>query len=184
MMTLDELLGNETQTTTAADRFPSYEEFASSRTRETNYGRTDVSVRPQAQAYVATSVLPRQEEYYEDLVRPARPQNFYEYVARQNHDINDDELYGRLSHTNENLRSAYNREESAQMTAVFQNAKADQKVRGRLNLKGKIILGSFLALVVTTVSLVIAFAGKINAGTAVMPASNANAVVSTQSANI
>ncbi len=179
MMTLDELLGNETQTT---ERFPSYEEFASSRTRENNYVRADVGVR--SQAYTATAALPQREEYYEDVARPARPQNFYEYVARQNREANDTELYSRLAHTNDSLRPVFDREENAQMTAAFQNTKADQKLKGRLNLKGKIILGAFLAFVVTAVSLVIAFAGKINAGTAVMPASNENAVVSTQSVNL
>ena len=186
MMTLDELLGNETQT---AERFPSYEEFATSRNR--SYARVENDKRDSYDQFgYSQSSLAIDEEYVpsytQDIIRPyTRNQNFYEYVARQNKETTDADLYARLSRSNDSLRPVFDRNESAEMTAAFQNTRADQKTRGRLNTKGKIIVGTFIALVVTTVSLIIAFAGKINSGTAVVPASNAGAVsVSTQSANL
>ncbi len=188
MMTLDELLGNQTQSATT-ERFPSYEEFAQSRNR--SLVRTDSELRDTnsyaqfSRNQLSALPLPR-EEYVEDIVRPStRGQSFYEYVARQNKETTDADLYARLARSNESLRPVFDRDSSAQMTAAFQNTKADQKTRGKLNLKGKLIIGTFLALVVTTVSLIIAYAGKINSGTAVTPASNEGAVtVSTQAANL
>ena len=162
MMTLDELLGNQTQT---AERFPSYEEFASSR----NKSFSRVEDRNMMDSYnqfgytqSAALAVERDDEYVpsypQDIVRPyMRNQNFYEYVARQNKETTDADLYARLSRSNESLRPVFDRNESAQMTAAFQNTKADQKTKGRLNTKGKLIVGAFLALVVTTVSLIIAF---------------------------
>ena len=184
MMTLDELLGNETQT---AERFPSYEEFATSRNR--SFGRVENDKKDTYEQFGYSQPAVDEEyvpSYTQDIIRPYnRNQNFYEYVARQNKETTDADLYERLSRTNENMRPVFDRNESAEMTAAFQNTRADQKSRGRLNTKGKIIVGTFIALVVTTVSLIIAFAGKINSGTAVVPASNAGAVsVSTQSANL
>ena len=175
-MTLDELLGNQTQAATT-ERFPSYEEFAQSRNR--SLVRTDSELRDTnsyaqfSRNQLSALSLPR-EEYVEDIVRPStRGQSFYEYVARQNKETTDADLYARLARSNESLRPVFDRDSSAQMTAAF------------LNLKGKLIIGTFLALVVTTVSLIIAYAGKINSGTAVTPASNEGAVtVSTQAANL
>ena len=188
MMTLDELLGNQTQTATS-ERFPSYEEFAQSRNKLPVSMSGDLR---EMDAYTQIgrnqmSALPLQrEEYTEDIVRPStRGQSFYEYVARQNKETSDADLYARLARSNDSLRPVFDRENEAGMTAAFQNTKADQKTRGRLNVKGKLILGTFLALVVTTVSLIIAYAGKINNGTAVTPASNEGAVaVSTQTVNL
>ncbi|MCM1306307.1 MAG: hypothetical protein NC037_00690 [Bacteroides sp.] len=185
MMTLDELLGNQTQT---AERFPSYEEFASSRNRSYARNESDVIDSYDQFGYAPSAVIEDEyvPSYTQDIIRPyTRNQNFYEYVARQNKETTDADLYARLSRSNESLRPVFDRNESAEMTAAFQNTKADQKKRGRLNTKGKLIVGAFVALVITTVSLIIAFAGKINSGTAVVPASNAGAVsVSVQSANL
>lgn len=183
MMTLDELLGTADQ---ISERFPSYEEFASSRAKDNNYANADMDLRDMSYTQEnGYSSVPKQDYYYSTFVKTPRPKNFYEYVARQNNETNDEELYDRLESYNDNRRPVFDRnEDTQQMTPVFQSTKADQKVRGRLNVKGKVILGAFLALVVTTVSLVIAFAGKINKGTAVVPASNESAVVSTQSVNI
>lgn len=193
MMTLDELLGKETETETQQPQvstgFMSYEEF---RARSNGgYARTQndymrgADTYTQNRAYSMPEKLPEQREYAEDLVRPSRPQSFYEYVARQKNTASDEELFNRLSQSNGSLRPVFDQSASAQSEAVFQDSKSAHKQRSRLNLKGKIILGVFLAFVVTAVSLVIGFAGKINSGTAVVPASNANAtaIVSTQTSN-
>ena len=190
MMTLDELLGNQTQTTDVMptqERFPSYEEFASSRNRSA--ARADSRDRDVYNDFAGNRTSSLSLTQYvrpDEIVRSplGRSQNFYEYVARQNKEVSDADLYERLSRSNESLRPVFNREKDVENTAVFKEVKEEKKARGRLNVKGKLIIGTFLALVITTVSLIIAYAGKINSGTATTPASNEHAVVSTQSANI
>lgn len=58
---------------------------------------------------------------------------------------------------------------------------SEQKQRARLNTKGKIILGVYLAVIALVASLIIVNATKINQGKAVTPASEVKA---TQQANI
>lgn len=184
MMTLDELLGNQTQTTTVtttAERFPTFEEFAMSRNRSVARVDTVREIQP-ANELIRSEALTLPAEYRsEEIVRPSlgRSQNFYEYVARQNRETADADLYERLSRSNESLRPVFDRTRDVENTAVFEEYREEKKSRGRLNVKGKLIIGTFLALVVTTVSLIIAYAGRINKGTAVTPASNAQAVVAT-----
>lgn len=179
-ITLDELLGRNTIETTT-ENFPSYEEFSSARNKSgyrvqenTSYDEGSVRMRN----YSPAQTLPDygQDIYGEDFIQPARRQNFYEYVARNNTQIDDSDLYNRLSRTNENMRPVFGRND--EVAAQRSTQATGAKVRGRLNTKGKIIVGSFLAVVVTVMSLIIAFAGKINNGTAMVPASNAAASVS------
>ncbi len=187
-ITLDELLGRNT-TEQSIDNFPSYEEFSSARNvngyssnRNDNYVPTQNFGYTQRDYAASVQSLPSYDEdvYGGEFSRP-RQQSFYDYVARSNSSINDAELYERLSRTHENMRPVFDRSNAATaerkglFTHSAQVTGAQQKVRGRLNTKGKIILGSFLAVVVTVMSLIIAFAGKINSGTAVVPASNAAA---------
>lgn len=58
---------------------------------------------------------------------------------------------------------------------------ANKKQRARLNTKGKIILGVYLAVIALVASLIIVNATKINQGKAVTPTSEVKA---TQQANI
>lgn len=58
---------------------------------------------------------------------------------------------------------------------------SEQKQRGRLNTKGKIILGVYIAVIALVASLIIVNATKINQGKAVTPTSKIEASV--QSAN-
>ena len=193
-ITLDELLGRNMTTEKTTEIFPSYEEFASARNaatrtaeRNDSFGATSgygyysapSQQRYEAQRYEADVYQPRYNDntYSNDIIQPARQQSFYDYVAHNTAGLDDADLYNRLSRTNGSMRPAFGSNEvserSAQKTA--QATGVQQKTRGRLNTKGKLIVGSFLAVVVTVMSLIIAYASKINSGTAVVPASNAAA---------
>ena len=198
-ITLDELLGRNTATVEkSTDTFPSYEEFSSVRggykTAERNdgygdsYGYYSAPQRDYSTTRDYTSRGYSMRDYadtryddtiYGDVVQPStRQQNFYDYVARGNSSYSDADLFDRLTRpSNSGMRPAFGRESDIQRSTArtAQAAAAQPKSRGRLNTKGKIIVGSFLAVVVTVMSLIIAFAGKINAGKAVVPASNAAA---------
>ena len=75
MMTLDELLGNETQT---AERFPSYEEFATSRNR--SFGRVENDKKDTYEQFGYYQPAVDEEyvpSYTQDIIRPYnRNQNF------------------------------------------------------------------------------------------------------------
>ena len=113
-----------------------------------------------------------------------RPRSFYEFAARDNSRRSEEELAAKLAYTNEGARPLFDRSNTATSENLFaRQALADitdnrQKVRGRLNTVGKIIVGSFVGAVIVVVSLICAFGKQINNGTAVVPASNVTQIVS------
>lgn len=99
-------------------------------------------------------------------------QNLYEFTANDQERLSEEELYNRLAHTD----AAYDAQPAK--TGVFarkaqrtQN-QTQEKTRGRLNTKGKVILGVYLAVIALVASLIIVNASKINNGKAVAPSSN------------
>lgn len=231
-ITLDELLGRNTQTSQETyDRFPTYEEFHSQRAAERNVAqereRYDFEVRPMEMRseesmrnYAASQpyAAPQSNEYqkrdyafYENLerrpyeasytqdtyaqpyeqtyVQPAQPRNLYEFTRQDNDRLSDRELLAKLEHTDASRRPIFDRAEAAvaqpQRLSIFkrsaQKAEAVQgeKKRARLNTKGKIILGAYVAVIAIVAVLIIVNAGKINKGKAVTPSSSVqrNAIV-------
>ncbi len=192
-ITLEELLGKETETKiqnsdTARNggmAFPPFEEYVSRRTSE-RFAEPRESERYNVRSrqnggygtprYVDEARDMRDygamEEDTYDYARPARQQSFYEFAARDNAVPSEQELYSRLSHTNQSMRPVFDREK--QEAKSYAQSERKERTRSRLNTKGKIIVAAFVAAVVTTMSLIIAFAGKINSGTAVMPAASAS----------
>ena len=139
-------------------------------------------VQYQEQAPVQTY---EQVQYAEPQVRQAAPahQGFYEFTAQDTERASDQELYARLAHTEMSNTPVF--EDSAQQavgrTGLFarkaqktQNV-SEQKQRARLNTKGKIILGVYLAVIALVASLIIVNATKINQGKAVTPTSQIKA---------
>ena len=121
----------------------------------------------------------------ETRVRQGAPahQGFYEFTAQDTDRASDQELYARLAHTEMSNTPVF--EDSAQQavgrTGLFarkaqktQNV-SEQKQRARLNTKGKIILGVYLAVIALVASLIIVNATKINQGKAVTPTSQIKA---------
>ena len=139
-------------------------------------------VQYQEQAPVQTY---EQVQYAEPQVRQSAPahQGFYEFTAQDTDRASDQELYARLAHTEMSNTPVF--EDSAQQavgrTGLFarkaqktQNV-SEQKQRARLNTKGKIILGVYLAVIALVASLIIVNATKINQGKAVTPTSQIKA---------
>lgn len=126
-----------------------------------------------------------QVQYAEPQVRQSAPahQGFYEFTAQDTERASDQELYARLAHNEMSNTPVF--EDSAQQavgrTGLFarkaqktQNV-SEQKQRARLNTKGKIILGVYLAVIALVASLIIVNATKINQGKAVTPTSQIKA---------
>ena len=139
-------------------------------------------VQYQEQAPVQTY---EQVQYAEPQVRQSAPahQGFYEFTAQDTERASEQELYARLAHTEMSNTPVF--EDSAQQavgrTGLFarkaqktQNV-SEQKQRARLNTKGKIILGVYLAVIALVASLIIVNATKINQGKAVTPTSQIKA---------
>ena len=121
--------------------------------------------------------------------RVAQPENFYEFTAHDAERLSDQELYNRLAGTSQN-GPVFQDTQVAQKahTSLFARRAqrtqdtTEERQRGRLNTKGKIILGVYLAVIALVASLIIVNATKINAGKAVTPTSKVG-VVATQNAN-
>lgn len=196
-ITLEELLGKETENNvqnsdTAYNggiAFPPFEEYVSRRGGESNrFADVRESERYNVRSrqnggygtprYVDSARELREygtaEEDAYDYYRPSKQQSFYEFAARDNALPSEQELLNRLSHTNQSMRPVFDREKQEEKS--YAKSERKERTRSRLNTKGKLIVAAFVAVVVTTMSLIIAFAGKINNGTAVMPAASVNAI--------
>ena len=129
-----------------------------------------------------------QDSYAQTYVQPA-PQNLYEFTRNDHDRLSDAELLAKLEHTDVSRRPIFDRAEETLVQPksfnIFkrqaQKAEAVQgeKKHARLNTKGKIILGEYIAVIAIVAVLIIVNAGKINRGRAVTPSSNMerNAIV-------
>lgn len=101
--------------------------------------------------------------------------SFYDFAAHDNSRLSEEELAAKLSYTNDGARPLFDRNSSMaydERPALADGTDSRQKIRGRLTTAGKFIVGGFVAAVIVAVSLIFAFGGKINGGTAVVPSSN------------
>lgn len=126
-----------------------------------------------------------QPQYVQAQTMQPAQENFYEFTAHDSDRLSDQELYDRLAYGSVN-QPAFNQEKKR--TSIFaRNAEktqdmSEQKQRARLNTKGKIILGVYIAVIALVASLIIVNATKINEGKAVTPTSKVG-TVATQNAN-
>lgn len=123
--------------------------------------------------------------------------NFYRFTQSDNDRLPDGELLNKLSHTNAGRRPLFDKAQGsvAAVDAVrggefVSQAKKREALaektgtkRARLNTKGKLILGAYIALIVTVAVLIIVNAGSINKGTAKIPSSSLSATSVSQSAD-
>jgi len=188
-MTVNELLGieeEERQRTEERDgrmqQFPSFDEFNNSRASYTQnrggidtYERADRRAYPEADsrrdAYAPRDAYSTRDTYSaNDYAGYSDRRDWFGYASTDYSRADEQNLMGRLEYTNESFRPVYDKNvESKSQTAKKEG------LRARLTTKGKILVCSLAALIVTTVGLIIGYAGKINKGTALMPASNSNA---------
>ncbi len=129
-----------------------------------------------------------QDSYAQTYVQQA-PTDLYAYTRNDHDRLSDEELLAKLEHTDVSRRPIFDRAEEAvvapQRLGLFkrhaQKAEAVQseKKHARLNTKGKIILGAYIAVIALVAVLIIVNAGKINKGKAVTPSSHMerNAIV-------
>ncbi len=110
-------------------------------------------------------------------------QGFYEFTAQDSERASDQELYARLAHSNNANAPVFEDSavQSSARTGLFARKAqktqdmTEQKQRARLNTKGKVILGVYLAVIALVASLIIVNATKINQGKAVTPTSEVKA---------
>lgn len=92
------------------------------------------------------------------------PQSLYEFTAQDCDRLSEAELYNKLAHTEQEDQNVYARSEQKEETA--------RKAHSRLNTKGKVIVGLYLAVIALVVTLIAVNASKINSGDAVTPSSH------------
>jgi len=200
-ITLDELLGNNTQQSqqeTSYDRFPSYEEFHAQRAGQRNMAQERYDFDVRGDANYGTSYAPTQngfgqyqnperstfvqDSYAQTYKQPYTPTDLYDFTRRDKDRLSEEQLLEKLEHTDVSRRPIFDRsaEQTAettrfglfQKTAEKQEAVQGEKKRARLNTKGKIILGAYLGIIALVAVLIIVNASKINSGKAVTPSSH------------
>lgn len=132
-------------------------------------------------------VAPRAEEFNASYNQPAMyqdtyaaPQSLYEFTRRDNDRPSDQELYAKLAHQDTSTRPIFDRMSDVlspnagimQQGKVKEEKQAKSKTRGKLSFKGKLVLGAYIAVVLTVAVLIIANAGKLNFGKATTPSSS------------
>ena len=150
-----------------------------------NFDYSFENLRTRREAPVATYVEPVQVEESVDTL--------YGYARADKDRPSDRELYDRLASTGTAVRPVETvREEkaTAQRTSIFTHVKTrqhnDTEKKARLNTKGKILLGVYIAVILLVAVLIIVNAGDLNNGSATTPSSSISGVVSadTNSSNI
>ena len=149
-----------------------------------NFDYSFENLRTRREAPVATYVEPVQVEESVDTL--------YSYARADKERPSDRELYDRLASSGNAVSVAkpVEREESTQKTSIFTHIKtkqsADTQKKARLNTKGKILLGVYVAVIILVAVLIIVNAGDLNNGSATTPSSSISGVVSadTNSSNI
>ncbi|MBO7151896.1 MAG: hypothetical protein J6V77_03565 [Clostridia bacterium] len=150
-----------------------------------NYEYNLDSLRARRQAPVATT-------YVEPIAVEESVDTLYSYTRADKERPSDRELYDRLASSGNAVSVAkpVEREESTQKTSIFTHIKtkqsADTQKKARLNTKGKILLGVYVAVIILVAVLIIVNAGDLNNGSATTPSSSISGVVSadTNSSNI
>ena len=114
---------------------------------------------------------------YQAPAQTAAPESFYEFTAHDTERLSEQELYDRLAHTSADGPVFGEAAQQRPRTSLFARRAqktqdtTEERQRGRLNTKGKIILGVYLAVIALVASLIIVNATKINSGKAVTPTS-------------
>ena len=150
-----------------------------------NYEHGFDTLRARREAPIATT-------YVEPVVEAESVDTLYGYARADKDRPSDRELYDRLASTGSAVRTAQpvEREENAQRTSIFTHIKTKQhsetEKKARLNTKGKILLGVYIAVILLVAVLIIVNAGDLNNGSATTPSSSISGVVSadTNSSNI
>ena len=102
----------------------------------------------------------------------------YEYALQDKERPSDRELFDRLASTNTVARPMQKEETiTSKFTAVKTKNRTETQKKGRLNTKGKILLGVYVAVIILVAVLIIVNAGDLNSGSATTPSSSISGVV-------
>ena len=128
--------------------------------------------------------VPVQATYVEPVRQEESVDTLYGYARADKDRPSDRELYDRLasSGSTASMAQPVEREESAPRTSIFTHIKTKQhsetQKKARLNTKGKILLGVYIAVIILVAVLIIVNAGDLNNGSATTPSSSISGVVS------
>ncbi len=135
-----------------------------------------------------------EQPQYQEIQREypqAKTQSLYQFTAYDQDRLSESELFEKLAHTNDSRRPIFDREQAVEQVkkpSVFSRnvAKSDgaTKTRGRLNTKGKLILGAYIGVVALVAVLIIVNASKLNAGKATTPSSSVQDYATVQTVDI
>lgn len=107
--------------------------------------------------------------------------SLYEYARQDKERPSDRELYDRLSSGSAVAAPVQRTEKAVERTSEFTHIKTKQRSEGqkkaRLNTKGKILLGVYVAVIILVAVLIIVNAGDLNSGSATTPSSSISGVV-------
>lgn len=102
----------------------------------------------------------------------------YEYALQDKERPSDRELFDRLASTSAVSQPAQKEETiTSKFTAIKTKHKSDTQKKARLNTKGKILLGVYVAVIILVAVLIIVNAGDLNSGSATTPSSSISGVV-------
>ncbi len=183
-------------------------------TRPATPARSESSVREYeiSRPYVAPKASEYQSQdysFYNQMQAPVRPtfeqpqyqepreysqpttQSLYQFTAYDQDRLSESELFEKLAHTNDSRRPIFDREQSVEQVkkpSIFSRnvakSEGQTKTRGRLNTKGKLILGAYIGVVALVAILIIVNAGKLNSGKATTPSSSVQDYSASQSVDM
>lgn len=182
-MTLDDLLGmNKRSQTKETTNFPSFEEFQNSR----NYDRSQIERQNNenyTQAVDMDQVARPTFMNYNATAQENHVQNLYEFTRQDKDRLSTEEYFEKLSYTNDSRKPVFNKVDTEQVIeqkhGVFshraeskENEAVEPKKKSLLNVKGKLIIAAYVAVVATVAALIIVNSGKLNLGKATTPSSS------------
>lgn len=136
-----------------------------------DYNIDNLRSRRQAQA-VQTVERPVYVEPVQESVN-----TLYEYALQDTERPSDRELFDRLASTSAPLPAQKESTITSKFTPVKTKQKGDTQKKARLNTKGKILLGVYVAVIILVAVLIIVNAGDLNSGSATTPSSSISGVV-------
>ncbi len=113
-------------------------------------------------------------------VREEENFNLYEYARQDTERPSDRELYDRLASTSTVAMPTQRVEKQNRRVSEVAKPKykSEEQKKARLNTKGKILLGVYVAVIILVAVLIIVNAGDLNSGSATTPSSSISGVVS------
>lgn len=131
---------------------------------------------------------------YQDSVavnQELRPSSLYEFCQKDYDRKSKEELYDKLAHKQDGTKTEITFQDAAQAPAKVrfslkrtQKEQVEENTHSKLNGKGKIILGVYIAVVLVSAILIIVNAKKINNGRNLVPSGNVQDYSYSQDLNV